>query len=108
MGTLSTHVLDTSRGKPAQGVRISLETLAGDALDAGVTDADGRVGQIGADVLPAGDYRLVFAAKDYFAELGVESFYPQIAVAFTIADSTQHYHVPILLNPFGFSTYRGS
>ncbi len=108
MGTLSTHVLDTSRGRPARGVRIALQTLAGEALDEGVTDADGRVGQIGADVLPEGDYRLVFGAKDYFAGLGVESFYPEITVAFTVADPAQHYHVPLLLNPYGYSTYRGS
>ncbi len=108
MGTLSTHVLDTSLGKPAQGVQIVLETLAGERLGEGTTDADGRVGSIGPERMDEGDYRLVFAAKDYFERLGVDSFYPQITVAFTIADADQHYHVPILLNPFGFSTYRGS
>lgn len=108
MGTLSTHVLDTSRGKPAEGVRITLETLAGEPLGEGETNADGRVGEIGPQQMEAGDYRLHFAAREYYDRLGMESFYPEITVAFTIADASQHYHVPILLNPFGFSTYRGS
>lgn len=108
MGTLSTHVLDTSRGKPAEGVRIVLETLAGERIGAGVTNADGRVGEIGPERLEVGDYRLTFGAKEYYDALSTESFYPEIAVAFTIGDAEQHYHVPILLNPFGFSTYRGS
>lgn len=108
MGTLSTHILDTSRGKPAEGVRITLETLAGDTLGEGVTNADGRVAEIGPERMEVGDYRLHFAAKEYYDQLGEESFYPEITVAFTIADADQHYHVPILLNPYGFSTYRGS
>ncbi|NHN57052.1 hydroxyisourate hydrolase [Calidifontibacter sp. DB0510] len=108
MGTLSTHILDTSRGRPAPGVTITLEDAAGSVVGQGVTDADGRVGTIGPEVLEAGDYRLRFAAKAYFDGLGVESFYPEVVVVFTIADPAQHYHVPVLLNPFGYSTYRGS
>ena len=108
MGTLSTHVLDTSLGKPAEGVSISLETLAGNALGSGTTDADGRVATIGPERLEAGDYRLVFASGDYFATNGTTAFYPEIAIAFTVFDANDHYHVPVLLNPFGYSTYRGS
>lgn len=108
MGTLSTHVLDTSLGRPAQGVAIRLETAAGDPVGEGVTDADGRVGTIGPDRLDAGDYRLRFASGAYFAARDTEAFYPEVVVVFTIADADQHYHVPVLLNPFGYSTYRGS
>ncbi len=108
MGTLSTHVLDTSLGRPAQGVSITLETLAGEALDSGVTDADGRVSQIGPDTMASGDYRLRFDSGAYYSAAGTTAFYPEIAIAFTIADPGAHYHVPVLLNPFGYSTYRGS
>ncbi len=108
MGTLSTHVLDTSLGKPAEGVSIALQTLAGEALGSGTTDADGRVATIGPKRLEAGDYRLVFASGDYFAANDTTAFYPEIAIAFTVFDAGDHYHVPVLLNPFGYSTYRGS
>lgn len=108
MGTLSTHVLDTSRGRPAEGIRIVLESLDGTQVGEGVTDADGRVGTIGPELLEAGDYRLRFASGSYFSGLGVEGFYPEVVVVFTIADGGQHYHVPVLLNPYGYSTYRGS
>ena len=108
MGTLSTHVLDTSLGKPAAGVTVVLESVAGEALGDGITDGDGRVGSIGPERLEAGDYRLRFASGGYFSERGVEAFYPEVVVVFTIADADQHYHVPVLLNPFGYSTYRGS
>ena len=108
MGTLSTHVLDTSLGKPAAGVTVVLESVAGEALGDGITDGDGRVGSIGPERLEAGDYRLRFASGGYFSARGVEAFYPEVVVVFTIADADQHYHVPVLLNPFGYSTYRGS
>lgn len=108
MGTLSTHVLDTSLGKPAAGVTVVLESVAGEALGDGITDGDGRVGSIGPERLETGDYRLRFASGGYFAAQGVEAFYPEVVVVFTIADAAQHYHVPVLLNPFGYATYRGS
>jgi 5-hydroxyisourate hydrolase len=108
MGTLSTHVLDTSLGKPAAGITVVLETVGGEALGDGITDGDGRVGSIGPERLEVGDYRLRFASGGYFAARGVEGFYPEVVVVFTIADADQHYHVPVLLNPFGFATYRGS
>ena len=104
--SLSTHVLDTSRGRPAAGVTVRLDghrdggwTL----VDEGRTNADGRVA--GWQVERAGLYRLVFGTGDY---LGPDAFYPEVAVAFRIADPGEHYHVPLLLSPFGYSTYRGS
>jgi 5-hydroxyisourate hydrolase len=108
MGTLSTHVLDTSLGRPAAGIGVVLETLDGQGIGDGVTDADGRVGTIGPDVLDAGAYRLRFASGGYFAAQGTSAFYPEVVVVFTVADPAQHYHVPVLLNPYGYSTYRGS
>ena len=108
MGTLSTHVLDTSLGKPAAGITVVLESVDGQAIGDGITDGDGRIGGIGPERLDAGDYRLRFASGGYFAARGVEAFYPEVVVVFTIADAAQHYHVPELLNPFGYSTYRGS
>jgi 5-hydroxyisourate hydrolase len=108
MSTLSTHVLDTGLGKPAQGIRVSLER-DGVVLGSAVTDADGRVRDLIAKdpPLPAGSYRLVFSVADYFRQAGRESFWSDIVVQFTIAGSA-HYHVPLLLSPFGYSTYRGS
>lgn len=108
MGTLSTHVLDTSLGRPAPGVSITLETLAGEALGSGVTDADGRISEIGPERMSSGDYRLRFDSGAYYAASGTTAFYPEISIAFTISDADAHYHVPVLLNPFGYSTYRGS
>jgi len=107
VGTLSTHVLDTSAGRAAKGVRIVLER-DGTVLGEGVTDADGRIGTIGPDRLVAGDHTLRFDTGSYFADAGIETFYPEVVVVFTIADPDQHYHVPVLLNPFGYGTYRGT
>ena len=108
MGTLSTHVLDTSRGCPAEGVAVQLFALASpDPLGEGVTNADGRVPDIGPERLEPGDYRLRFDTAAYFSATGSEGFYPEVVVAFTVAEG-QHYHVPLLLNPYGYSTYRGS
>jgi 5-hydroxyisourate hydrolase len=107
MGTLSTHVLDTSAGQAAKGVRVVLER-GGAGIGEGVTDADGRIGTIGPERLDAGDYTLRFDTGAWFADGGREAFYPEVVVVFTIADPDQHYHVPVLLNPFGYSTYRGT
>lgn len=108
MSTLSTHVLDTSLGQPAQGVAVSLESFDGTVLGSGDTDADGRVGAIGPEVMDAGHYRLRFASGEYFTASGTDAFYPEVVIAFTVTDGAEHYHVPVLLNPFGYSTYRGS
>jgi 5-hydroxyisourate hydrolase len=104
--TLSTHVLDTSRGRPAAGVLVRLDWRDDRIwlpLDEGRTDADGRLS--GWAVERAGEYRLVFGTGEY---LGPEAFYPEVSVVFRIADPGEHHHVPLLLNPFGYSTYRGS
>jgi 5-hydroxyisourate hydrolase len=107
VGTLSTHVLDTSVGRAAKGVAVVLEQ-EGIRIGEGVTDADGRIGSIGSDRLAAGNYTLRFDTGSYFADAGRECFYPEVVVVFTIADPGQRYHVPVLLNPFGYGTYRGT
>jgi len=113
MSAITTHVLDTSRRRPAAGVPVRLEahTDGGwQTLGRGATDADGRL----RDLLPEGQtlasglYRLTFDTSAYFSSHGVEGFYPEVAVTFRVADAAQHYHVPLLLSPYGYSTYRGS
>ncbi|MDO5739656.1 MAG: hydroxyisourate hydrolase [Ornithinimicrobium sp.] len=108
MATLSTHVLDTSLGRPAEGVAIVLTTVAGEELGSGATNADGRIGRIGPEELPAGDYVLTFATGAYYLATGQQGFYPSASVTFTVAEGSEHYHVPLVLNPFAYSTYRGS
>jgi 5-hydroxyisourate hydrolase len=98
MSTLSTHVLDTAAGHPAAGVRVLLESRTGTPHGEGVTDQDGRIGSLGGE-LRAGDYVLRFETR------GV--FFPEVVVVFTISDD-RHHHVPLLLSPYGYSTYRGS
>jgi 5-hydroxyisourate hydrolase len=114
MSAITTHVLDTAAGRPAAGVPVTLEARD----DAGVwrevgrgrTDADGRL----RDLLPAdfalreGAYRLTFDTGTYFAARGVEGFYTEVLVSFVVRDAGAHYHVPLLLSPYGYSTYRGS
>ncbi len=113
MSAITTHILDLSRGRPAEGVAVTLEYRAmqgWQVLGRGRTDADGRL----RNLLPAehhlevGAYRLTFRTLDYFAAIGVESFYPEITILFLVADAAAHYHVPLLVSPFGYSTYRGS
>ena len=107
---ITTHVLDTALGKPAAGVALVLERVDGPSVLArGVTDADGRVADLLAPgSLEAGTYRITFDTAAYFAATGRQSFYPSVSVVFEIRDPAQHYHVPLLLSPFGYSTYRGS
>ena len=107
MATLSTHVLDTSAGRPAAGVPITLHTAAGEELGSAVTDSDGRAAGIGAGGLAAGDYRLRFDTGAYFRAQDVTGFYPEVVVTFTV-EGDEHFHVPLLLSPYGYSTYRGS
>ncbi|HYP02100.1 MAG TPA: hydroxyisourate hydrolase [Pyrinomonadaceae bacterium] len=113
MSAITTHILDISRGRPAAGVAVTLEhrdARGWQVLGRGATDADGRLGSLlpaGFD-LQAGAYRLTFRTLDYFAARGVESFYPEVTIIFIIADAAAHYHVPLLLSPYGYSTYRGS
>ena len=106
MASLSTHVLDTAAGRPAEGLRITLEAADGSVLAEAVTDADGRVGSLAADLV-AGDHVLRFDTGGWFAARGETAFYPEVVVTFTVGDDG-HYHVPLLLSPFGYSTYRGS
>ena len=107
MSRVSTHILDTSLGRPAPGVTVELSS-GSVALASGVTDADGRVSELWNGDLDAGVYRLQFGVGDYFRETGRQSFYPSVVIDFSIVDGEQHYHVPLLLSPFGYSTYRGS
>lgn len=105
MASLSTHVLDTSTGRPAAGVRVTLAT-GGTVIAEGVTDDDGRIAPLGGD-LAHGDHVLRFHTGAWFAARGTTAFYPEVVVSFTVADD-RHHHVPLLLNPFGYSTYSGS
>lgn len=113
MSTISTHVLDTARGMPARGVRVTLQHAAGphkwDDVAMGSTNADGRIPDFvpNALVLAAGTYRMRFDVSAYFSEHRTKSFYPYIEVVFELA-ADGHYHVPLLLSPWGYSTYRGS
>jgi 5-hydroxyisourate hydrolase len=108
MSTLSTHILDTSRGKPAEGVGVVLE-FAGKVLGRGKTNSDGRLPELLAKdaKLSPGVYRLTFDTGAYFQGQGLECFYPSVTVDFEIRDGS-HHHVPLLLSPYGYSTYRGS
>ena len=106
MASMSTHVLDTSTGRPAAGVQVTLSTADGSVVAEGVTDDDGRVAPLTDDLAP-GDHVLRFGTGAWFAARGTPAFYPEVVVTFTVADD-RHHHVPLLLNPFGYSTYRGS
>lgn len=111
--TITTHVLDLNRGQPAASVRVTLERRAETGgwkvLGATETDADGRIATWPGvpAALPAGSYRLRFATEAYFAGHGLDSFFSDVAIAFAVTDTRRH-HVPLLLSPYGYSTYRGS
>ena len=112
MSTITTHVLDTSRGRPAEDLKVELHKKSGEvwkSIGAGVTDISGRCnGLLGETPLAVGTYRLTFHAGTYFQALRAESFYSDIPVIFEVRDARTHYHVPLLISPFGYSTYRGS
>jgi 5-hydroxyisourate hydrolase len=109
MSAITTHVLDVSRGRPAGGVAVRLDLVGAGELGEGRTDSDGRLRTLmGARPLEAGVYRLTFAVGEYFRESGIETFYPTVEITFEVRDPGQHYHVPLLVSPFGYSTYRGS
>jgi 5-hydroxyisourate hydrolase len=111
---ITTHVLDTAKGRPAAGVGVALEQAAGanrwQPLGSGRTDADGRLRTLWPEStqLVPGVYRLVFDTASYFAAAGVTAFYPQVVIVFATVAGETHYHVPLLLNPYGYTTYRGS
>ena len=113
MSAITTHILDVSKGRPASGVPVVLEYEQGGEwkeIGRGQTDEDGRL----KDLLPAefdlmaGTYRLIFDTSHYFSAQRTESFYPSVMVTFIVREAAQHYHVPLLLSPYGYSTYRGS
>jgi 5-hydroxyisourate hydrolase len=112
--TLSTHVLDTGRGRPAAGVPIRLDRHDGETwrpVAEAETDTDGRLGGLlpgGLEHEGAGTYRLRFGTGPYFATTGRETFYPEVSVVFVIDDPGEHHHVPLLISPYGYTTYRGS
>lgn len=108
MSTMSTHVLDSARGRPAVDVGVRLEWADGTPIAVGRTDADGRVADLGPADLAVGAYRLVFDTAGYFEASGQRGFYPDVTISFTITEPAEHYHVPLLLAPFAYSTYRGS
>jgi 5-hydroxyisourate hydrolase len=104
--SVSTHVLDSVTGRPAAGIAVRL--FAGEALLAeGVTDRDGRC-MLTEDATALGTHRLVFATGQWFAEQGREAFYPEVVLTFAVQEPAEHHHVPLLLAPFAYSTYRGS
>ena len=106
---VTTHVLDLATGQPAAGMEVLLERVAGagqiEAIARGTTDANGRITELGPQQLTPGAYRLRFDAGGYQGERG---FYAEIAITFRLDDPSQHYHVPLLLGPWGYTTYRGS
>jgi 5-hydroxyisourate hydrolase len=112
MSQLTTHILDTSKGKPAAGVSVVLFQQENDnwtEISSGITNDDGRIPDLLKKdaLLNPGNYKLRFETKTYFYREDIQSFYPFIEIVFSIKDS-EHYHIPLLLNPFGYSTYRGS
>ncbi len=110
---ISTHVLNTASGKPAAGVAILLQYQAGknwEELGRGLTDLQGRAADLyrAKKPLQAGTYRLVYETGVYFKGQGTKTFFPQVEIIFEVEKTDEHYHVPLLLSPFGYSTYRGS
>jgi 5-hydroxyisourate hydrolase len=113
--TISTHVLDNERGQPAVGVQVTLERRHGDAfttLASAATDEDGRIERLLPGPLQAGAYRIVFDAASYFEEAGADAgetpFLRSVAIEFQIADTSRHYHVPLLMTRYACTSYRGS
>jgi 5-hydroxyisourate hydrolase len=111
VSAITTHVLDTAQGRPAAGLLVRLEHVVGHdgaVLATGTTDADGRVPSLGPNRVYPGTYRLVFNTAGYFSRTGQPCFFPEVSLSFVVADPEQHHHVPVLLSPFAYSTYRGS
>jgi len=114
MNVISTHVLDTARGKPASGIPVRLQRESGGGnwqlIGSGQTNEDGRCAQLLPEpaALSAGTYRLVFDTAKYFALNKIDGLYPLVEIAFSVRDGESHFHVPLLLSPNGYTTYRGS
>jgi 5-hydroxyisourate hydrolase len=111
---ITTHVIDTARGKPGAAIPVVLErkthTVGWQAIAEGITDMDGRLNDLidPSEAFLPGHYRLIFETGPYFLLHNAEGFFPQVTISFVVRDPTQHYHVPLLLSPFGYTTYRGS
>lgn len=108
---ITTHVLDTGTGRPAAGVaaRLDRQVPGGwQEVASGTTDDDGRITSLGPEALEAGSYRIEFETGKYFASTATETFFPAVSLIFELTDPAQHYHVPLLISPFAYSTYRGS
>lgn len=108
---VTTHILDTSSGRPAADVQVELHAKNNgewSQIASGTTDDDGRIRDLGPAQLDTGVYRLRFETGPYFAHQGTPTFFPEVTLCFEITDADQHYHVPLLLSPFAYSTYRGS
>jgi 5-hydroxyisourate hydrolase len=111
MSAITTHVLDTAAGLPAAGLSVRLERLDGErwlTIARATTDADGRARELFEGTAPAGQYRLCFATAEYFARRGTKALYPEVVVRFELEDATPKLHLPLLLGPYSYSTYRGS
>jgi len=107
MSQITTHILDAALGGPARGVGVALTRADGVEVASGVTDDAGRITDLGPALLEAGTYRLAFATGEYFAGTGRDTFYPVVSIDFAVVDA-EHYHVPLLLSPYSYSTYRGN
>ncbi len=114
MSPITTHVLDTSQGCPGANIQVRLEQQKNGGnwqeISSGVTNADGRVMDLipEEEVLDSGIYRMIFVTGPYLEQQGISFFYPEIEVRILLSHPEQHYHIPLLLSPFGYSTYRGS
>jgi 5-hydroxyisourate hydrolase len=113
MSSITTHVLDTSRGRPASGIEVVLQIRTGHVwkvLGSGLTDANGRCNTLmaGDETIESGTYRLLFGVGAYYHAQHTETFYSEIPIVFEILHLEAHYHVPLLISPFGYSTYRGT
>jgi len=111
--SVSVHVLDNSRGRPAAGVAVRLARCASDEplplpLGEGVTDSDGRLAGLAPEPLGAGVHQLVFETGAYYEAIGTRALHPRVVVEFEVADGAEHYHVPLLVTPFAYTTYQGS
>jgi 5-hydroxyisourate hydrolase len=122
VSAISTHVLDIAAGRPAEGMGVRLEQAASagpEEIARATTDSAGRITSLGPERLTPGTYRLIFDTGGYHARRSQQGaddgalspdvpFFPEVTVTFTVADDREHYHVPLLMSPFGYSTYRGS
>ena len=112
MHPITTHVLDTAKGKPASNISVCLEKKTDNGwtnVSTGITDSDGRVSAWGESFdLEQNTYRITFSTGEYFKATSEDTFYPEASISFNVKNTDQHYHVPLLLSNFGFATYRGS